>query len=74
MGERDIHQKKRVSIGVQKEIEQILSEINQEDIKIKDKKQLIEQLQNELAEALQELEEFKNDNMTKDEELQELET
>lgn len=51
MWERDIHQKKRVSIGVQKEIEQILSEINQEDIKIKDKKQLIEQLQNELAEA-----------------------
>ena len=71
--ERDIYQKQRVNIAIEREIQKYLDLIAEADMTIEEKKNRIQQLIEELQEAEAELQEFHNDNAAKDEELIEME-
>ena len=72
--DRDIYQKKRVSMDVQVEIQNILNTIENEEKQISARDVRIEELQRELEEANAEHEEFQLDYHNRDEKIAELES
>jgi peptidoglycan hydrolase CwlO-like protein len=60
--ERDIYQKKRVCIDIEREVNKLLEDIADSELSIEEKRAKIQLLMKELEEAENELQEFKNDN------------